>query len=217
MKQFILFSAIVFFGALSVKAQESDSNTERHEVSFDFTGFTSPLLTKVFFGGNMNTKYYPTKKWATGVDFSFAQKKIENTFNYPMGTPIINYYEIGWINQYDFVQTDKFRLGATLNNGIAISCLGDNDDRVPKNRRYGTVYVPRGIATDNLYIIEPGFAATYCVYSEKHEPDIYLTTVAKYRFAFGGAKYGDVSDFNGSYIGVGISLIGFMQGEANKE
>lgn len=56
MKQFILFSAIAFFGVLSVNAQVNDSNTERHEVSFDFTGFTSPLLAKVFFGGNMNMK-----------------------------------------------------------------------------------------------------------------------------------------------------------------
>ena len=213
MKHFLLLIVLTFSCTHTVKAQVSDTIKQKNEMSFDFTGFTTPLLTKTFLGGSIDIKYYPTKKWATGLDFSGAQKIINNTYNYAMGTPIINYYEIGWVNQYDFVQTDKLRLGASLNNGIAISVLGDNDDRVRRYGRYGNVYVPRKIATNNLYIIEPGFSASYRLYSNNHYPDFYLTTQAKYRFAIGGTKYADLSDFNGSYIGLGISIIGFMQEE----
>lgn len=213
MKHFLLLIAIAFSYPLIGNAQVSDTIKQKNEISFDFTGFTTPLLTKTFFGGSIDIKYYPTRKWATGLDFSGAQKIINNTYNYAMGTPIINYYEIGWVNQYDFIQKDKLRLGATLNNGIAISVLGDNDDRVRRYGKYRTVYVPRKIATNNLYIIEPGLSACYRLYSNKHYPDYYLTTQAKYRFAFGGTKYANLSDFSGSYIGLGISIIGFMQDE----
>ena len=210
-----LFVGISFFclSLCSVNAQESSISNIKHEMSFAVSGCTTPLLTKIFFGGSIDMKYYPTHRWGTGLDFSGAQKIINNTYNFDMGTPIINYYEIGWLNQYDFIQTEKFRIGATLNNGIAISVLGDNDDKVEKNGRYGKIYVPRKIASNYLYIVEPGFEASYCLYSEKHHPDFYLTTQAKYRFAFGGTKYADLSDFNGSFVGLGLSIIGFVDDE----
>lgn len=210
-----LFVAIFVFcsSLFVVKAQETNFSNQKHEMSFVVSGCTTPLLTKLFFGGSIDMKYYPTQRWGTGLDFSGAQKIINNTYNYAMGTPIINYYEIGWLNQYDFIQTDKFRIGATINNGIAISVLGDNDDKVEKNGRYGKIYVPRKIASNYLYIVEPGFEASYRFYSEKHHPDFYVTAITKYRFTCGGTKYADLSDFNGSFIGLGLSIIGFVEDE----
>ena len=108
-----LFVGISFFcfSLCSVNAQENSISNIKHEMSFAVSGCTTPLLTKIFFGGSIDMKYYPTHRWGTGLDFSGAQKIINNTYNFDMGTPIINYYEIGWLNQYDFIQTEKFRIG----------------------------------------------------------------------------------------------------------
>ncbi len=210
MKTKHLLVIIAFFMAVSSKAQVADSVKVYHEMAFDFVGMQTPLLTKNFFGISLDLKSYVYPKWATGVNFSYSQKIINNKFNYNMGTPIVQYYEIGWINQFDFVQTNKLRLAASLTTGIAISRLADNDDKIERHGKYGNVYVPRGIATDNLFIIEPGFETSYKIYNGNHYSDIYITTKAKYRFAFGGPKYGDISDFNGSYIGIGLSVVGLV-------
>ncbi len=216
MKTKNLFVVIVFIMAGSSKAQVIDSVKVNHEIVFDFTGMQTPILTKNFYGISIDLKGYVYPKWATGLNFSYSQKIINNKFQYSMGTPIIQFYEIGWINQFDFVQTNKLRMAATLSTGIAISCLADNDDKIERRVKSGYIYVPRGIATDNLFIIEPGFETSYKIFNGNHNPDVYITTKAKYRFAFGGPKYGDIIDFNGSYIGIGISLIGFAEEKQNK-
>ena len=210
MKSLLLFITIALFMVTSSKAQVTDSTKVHHEIVFDFIGMQTPLLTKNFFGISLDLKSYVYPKWATGVNFLYSQKIINNKFQYTMGTPIIQYYEIGWINQFDFVQTNKLRIAATLTNGLAISQLADNDDKIEKHGKYGNVYVPRGIAIDNLFIIEPGFETSYKIYNGNHYSDIYITTKAKYRFAFGEPKYGNISDFNGSYIGIGLSVIGLV-------
>jgi len=210
MKSKNLLVIIVFIITVSSKAQVADSVKVNHEMAFDFVGMQTPLLTKNFFGISIDLKSYVCPKWSTGLDFSYSQKIINNKFQYTMGTPIVQYYEIGWVNQFDFVQTNKLRIAASLTTGIAISCLADNDDKLERHGKYGNVYVPRGIATDNLFIIEPGFETYYKIYNGNHYSDIYITTKAKYRFASGGPKYGDINDFNGSYIGIGLSVIGLI-------
>ncbi|AIL44273.1 hypothetical protein BD94_0498 [Elizabethkingia anophelis NUHP1] len=42
---------------------------------------------------------------------------------------MVDFYEIGWVNQYDIIQKDKIRLGVSLNNGVVISRLGDNAEK----------------------------------------------------------------------------------------
>lgn len=86
------------------------SMTKRHEVSIDFFALRTSLLNNYFWGVGLNMKYYPTKKWGTGISVSGAWRNISETFSFSIGIPTITYTELGWLNQYDIVQANKLRI-----------------------------------------------------------------------------------------------------------
>ena len=217
MKKSILFVITVLFSLFSFGQTNDPLNQKpKHEASFDFGTFYTSVLNKDLYGYTVDIKYYPFKKLATGLSFSIAQKKIDNSFSYSIGQPIINYYEIGWVNHYDILQNDKIRLGLNLNNGIVISRLGDNDDKDRYWTKYGYQYRAKEIATNHFYLLEPGIEASFRLFSNNHYPDFYLTTKAKYRFVFGDSNYGQLNDFSNGYFGIGLSIIGFTDHEPQK-
>jgi hypothetical protein len=200
---------MLLVSAVSFGQSEKLPGKPSHEVSADLGAFYTPLLSRNVYGFNFDMKYYPVKRWATGLTASIATKKTDNSYQYTIGKPIISYDEFGWINQYDLVHKDQFRLNVNLNNGMAIAKLGDNADKVLQWTRYGNVEVPKKIATNYFYLLQPGLDISFRVYNHRHDPDIYLTAKAKYRYVFGDSKYGQLSDFSNYYVGFGISLIGF--------
>jgi hypothetical protein len=113
MKTTILQLTIAFFCSTFTYGQTEDSlkTKIKHEASMDLCAFYTPILSNDFFGCNFDFKYYPRKKIATGLNASITQKKISDTFSYSIGKPFIEYYEFGWINQYDFLQSDRIRIG----------------------------------------------------------------------------------------------------------
>jgi hypothetical protein len=214
MKKSIILTSLFLVCTLS-NSQIIDSLQQKtkHEASFDFVAFYSPVLNKDMYGGNIDFKYYPYKKWATGFSFSMTQRKITDTFSYAIERPIIYYYEMGWINQYDLLQNDKIRIGINLNNGLVISRLGDNAVLERYSTKYSYQYRAREVATNYFYLLQPGLDISYRLFSNKHYTDFYLTTKAKYRFVFGDTKYGQLNDFTNCYFGIGISIIGFTDKE----
>ncbi|MEC4050067.1 hypothetical protein OX284_011550 [Flavobacterium sp. SUN046] len=217
MKKSVVFIILVLFLSVSYGQTNNNLNQKpKHEASIDFATFYTSILNKDLYGYNIDVKYYPFKNLATGFSFSIAQKKIDDTFSFSIGQPIVNYYEIGWVNQYDILQNEKIRIGLNLNNGIVISRLGDNDDKDRYWTKYGYQYRSKEIATNYFYLLEPGIDASFRLFSNKHYPDIYLTTKAKYRFVFGDSKYGQLNDFSNGYFGIGISIIGFTDHESQK-
>lgn len=214
----VIFLITLFLICILAKAQTIDSLKQKtnNETSLDFGSFYTSMLDKNFYGANIDFKYYLYKRFATGFSYSMTQHKVEETFNYSIGQPIINYYEFGWINQYDLLQNKKFRIGLNLSNGLVISRLGDNDNL---ERYYvkGWHYHPIEVATNYFYLVQPGLDISFKLFSNKHYPDFYLTTKAKYRFVFGDGKYGQTNDFSNSYFGFGISLIGFTNEESKQK
>jgi len=208
-KYFLL--SVVFSISSIVYGQVKDSLTSKikHEASADFCAFYTPIISNDFFGFNFDFKYYPIKKFATGFNASMTQKKINNTFSYSIGQSLIDYYEFGWINQYDFMQFDRIRMGLNLNNGIAISRLCDNEIKEKYFSKYGYQYRAKAVATNYYYLLEPGLDISIRFFSNKHYPDFYLITKAKYRFVFGDSKYGSINQFSNCYFGLGLSIIGF--------
>ncbi|MEO0037190.1 MAG: hypothetical protein RIQ59_401 [Bacteroidota bacterium] len=214
----LIFLIKLLLVCIFAKAQNIDSLIQKtnNEVSFDFGSFYTSMLNKNFYGANIDFKYYVYKRFATGFSYSMTQHKVEETFNFSIGQPIINYYEFGWINQYDILQNKKFRIGLNLSNGLVISRLGDNDNL---ERYYvkGWHYRPIEVATNYFYLLQPGLDISFKLFSSKHYPDFYLTTKAKYRFVFGDSKYGQVNDFSNSYFGIGFSIIGFTNEDSNQK
>jgi hypothetical protein len=215
MNKIFFLLIVIFTCSTTIFGQTTDSlkSKTKHEASFDFGAFYTPVLSKNLYGGNIDFKYYPYKKIATGLCFSMTEKKIGDTFSYSIGQPLLDYYEIGWINQYDVVQKDKIRIGINLNNGIAISRLGDNSEKEKYWTKYGYRYGAKEVTTNYFYLLQPGLDISFRLFSKNHYPDFYLTTKAKYRFVFGDSKYGQLSDFSNYYFGLGLSIIGFTDEE----
>ena len=57
-----------------------ESRTNRHELSFGFFAMKAGLFDNHLWGGGINVKYYPSKKWGTGLIIGGAGKKISDTF-----------------------------------------------------------------------------------------------------------------------------------------
>jgi hypothetical protein len=204
----VIITIIIFSCCYTVSfAQANDTATKKklQEISFDLCGFSSNILSKNIWGGNLDFKYYLTKKWALGISFSGAQKSITDTFTFTIKDPIIDYYEVGIINQYEVLQTKKMRLGFDINNGILIARLGDNAFK----ERYGRAYQSKKIASNILYMLQVGVNFSYRIINGNHQPDFYLISKIKYRLAAGSTQYAQANDFSNLYFGIGVSLIGF--------
>ena len=214
MKAFIIFSGLMF--CLSLKSQtkafeQTPSNftiTKDHEATFDLGAFYTPLISTNAYGLNTDLKFYPYKRFATGFCASITNKKINKTFQYTIGQPVLSYYEFGWINQYDILQKDRIRIGLNVNNCIAFSQLGDNNIKEKYYAKYGVQEKAKTISNNYFYLLEPGLDMNIRLFSNKHDPDFYLTLKAKYRFVFGDTQYGQHSDFSNYYLGLGFSMIG---------
>lgn len=217
MKATILI-ALVSIGPASMYAQKIDSlkNKYNHEASIDIVAFYSPILSKKLFGGSVDFKYYPFKKIATGLSFSMTEKKVNETYSFSIQQPVLDYYEFGWINQYDIIESNKIIIALNLNNGIVCSRLADNAEKEKYWTKYGYSYRAKEVATNYFYLLQPGVNVSIKLISNKHSPDFYLTTKAKYRFVLGDSKYGSASDFSNCYFAIGLSVIGFMYEEVTK-
>ena len=193
------------FGQLNT----SSRNAIPKESAVDLCGVLTSVLAKNFCGFNFDLKYFPIKRIGTGLYFTYAKKKINNTFTYTIGKPIIGCYEIGWINQYNFLQTEKVRVAVDLNNGVSIARLGDDAIKEKRRARFGYTYISKEVATNYYYLLEPGADFSFRLFSFNHSPDIWVTTKTKYRFLFGSSQYGTTKQFSGYLFGIGISLIGY--------
>lgn len=189
------------------------SRTNRHERSFDVFASKTTILNNSLFGGGFSMKSYPQKKWGTGFLISGASKRTPDTFGFSIARPLLCYYEVGWVNSFDIVQKNWWRTGVSLLNGLAIVDLRDKAQTEKRHTRSGDVDVPKRIATNYYYLLEPGIDFSVKVVSNNHNPDFYLTGSAKYRMLFGNSGFGTQKMNSGALFSLGISVIGFGKEE----
>lgn len=205
MKRTLLLLICLFAITTFTSAQSGDSLKTKapKEIAVEINAAQTSLLSKKFYGINWNIKYFPAKRFGTGIYLIFFRRKINDTFSYRIQRPIIDYYEIGWINQYNFLQTNRVRMNISLINGVAQSRLGDNaiKERIHKN-------MPKEIASNYFYLLEPGAGISIRFASDKHDADFWLTSTASYHFVFGRTKYSTSKEFSNYLFGIGISIIG---------
>ena len=190
-----------------------ESRTDRHELSFDLFAINLKHLNNNLWGGGISMKYYPQKKWGTGLLLSGAGKRTIDTFGFSIARPILSYYEIGWLNSFDIVQKNRWRTGVNVTNGLAIAELRDKAQLEIKHTRGGDRNIPKRIATNYYYLLEPGVDVSVKLISNNHNPDFYLTGNAKYRLQFGKSRFGAQDVLPGALFSLGISLIGFDKEE----
>jgi uncharacterized protein (DUF2132 family) len=204
----------VLFFSTTLFAQEEEKVEEQlfpNEIVFDFSGFYTPILNTNFVGFSMDIRYYIRENWASGINISYASRKTNNDFRYDVLSPAVQYSEISWLNQFDLLKKEKFRIGLQLSNGLAMATLVDRDIVEEFWDEYGVTESAKRIQTNYFYILQPGIEASVRVYDNRRFPDVYLTAEAKYRKAMGTPKFAATSDFESYYVGVGISLVGFLE------
>ena len=209
MKPHYFITALFFLCFFSASAQENDTLFhQKKEIAFDLLAFHSPILNRNFFGFSMDAKYYVKPKWGTGFNFAAATKWISTDFSLGAAEPDVSFLTIGWLNQYDLIQSERVRVGINLNNGLAIIRLRDRSETEVYWDEFGYTEVPVSRASNTLYIIEPGITASFRLFSPKNFTGVFLTTQAKYRQAIGNTKFGRTADYTNYFVGVGVSFIG---------
>jgi hypothetical protein len=207
MKGKILTLAISFFGLTMLYGQTTDN--PENEASFGLGTFYTQVLSNDLYGFNFDFKYYPFNRIATGLNVSISKKEIGDSFSDSIQQPVIDYYELGWLNQYDFLRSDKMRMGFNISNGVVISRLGDKSIKESYWTEYGFRERSKEVATNYFYLLQPGLDISFRLFSKNGYPDLYLTTKAKYRFVFGENKYGQLNDFSNFYFQLGLSMLIF--------
>lgn len=164
MKQILLVLFFLFQLTKFTYGQPSDSSQIKasKECAIELSGIQTSLLSKSFYGINYNIKYFPGKRFGTGAYIIFSPKRISDTFSYSIKKPIVQFFEIGWINQYNILQTNKLRMNISLVNGFSQVRLGDNAIKEKIHK-----YAPKEIASNFFYVIEPGSSISYKLISGK--------------------------------------------------
>lgn len=211
MKSRILLLAMLSVSFLFAQEEEwIESQTLPNEIAFDFSGFYTPVLSTNFIGFSMDIRYYVRENWSSGFNVSYAPRKVATDFQYDVLNPAVEYSEISWLNQFDLLKKEKFRIGLQLSNGLAMATLVDRDIIEEFWDEYGVTQSAKRVVTNYFYILQPGIEAAVRVYDNRGFPDVYITTEAKYRKAMGSPKFATPGDFSSYYIGIGVSLIGFL-------
>lgn len=202
MKKYFLINAFLVATIGNVFGQPDSIKVIKYqpECEADFYMIQTSLLSRNFYGMNYNLKFFPAKHIGTGLYAILSLKDIKNTYNYSIKKPVILYSEIGWTNQYNFIQTKKVRMDFSMANCLAVASLCDGAIRRGK--------YPKEIATNYFYAFEPGTGILYNLSSGKKDPGCWLSAEYDYRFVIGGTKYSSPNDFPGNLFKIGFSLIG---------
>lgn len=200
------YVALMLF--MNLNAQSS-AHVANHEIGVSMGSCWTPVATNGTFGMYLDLMWNPFKNFSSGFNMTMSQKKIAQNFSFSDEQPLMNFYEVGWLNKYDLVHKDELRISAVLNSGMAIARLGDNSIQEKYWTKYGYRYRAHEVASDYFFVMEPGVEISKRIFACDHYPDFYLTGIARYRLAAGHPEFGDVKDFCGPYFGLGISIIGF--------
>ena len=214
MKHTILFVSAILFFCFSASAHihhhcdchKCDTNGVKGEGDLGF--YYTPLISQPSLGAAIDVKFLVAPKLFSGLSLAASGTNIGNTFNYTIGSPRINYYEIGWLNTYDVYSKKNLLVNAELNNAFAGASLADNDQKEEYYSRYGKSYRAKVIARNYYYVLEPGIAAALKLGEDKCKQDYYLIAKARYRFAFGDSRFASAQGFSGMSLSIGIAIRG---------
>ena len=207
-KRNLLFYMIIFVG-IKVSAQERIFKTDKSAFAqIDFSAVGTPMLNEFFLGYSMDIKFSPKDKFFTGISYTKSGKIVDNDFGLGINSPVINYYDVSWVNQYRIVQNKHLRMNLSLNNGVAFIRLGNDEIReIVHDPFYGTASMPKKIVLDTYYLVEPGVDFQVPIKGHENYVKLYLTGKLKYRCLIGHGTLGDNHNLNNIYTSLGVSYM----------
>lgn len=196
-------------------AQRKSSN-EKY-LSVDIGYIHTQLLNKNFNGGNFDFKFYVLPNFSTGLSTNILGTNTTDTFGFSVKRPQLNFISIGWINQFDFYNKNRFRFSASLNNALGITTLTDKEtySMVWVNNHYQKQY--KQVASNYHYLFEPGIEAGFLLSNSQSDTKVYLTTKARYRSASNKINFGDPNSISHWYFGIGINFIGLAEEQSSSQ
>ena len=190
-------------------AMTADARSNRQEISLYMFALKTKLTENHLWGGGFEIRLYLKNKWSTGIFLGVAGRRITDTFTFSIAKPVVSYAEMGWLNQYDIIQKDKFRVGLQLATNFGFAELRDKAQKVRERTRYGYRDLPKKVAVNTYYIAAPGLDISLKLKSISNSPDIFLTANSKYRMAVGNRRFGPKDALLGPLFSIGVSFIGY--------
>jgi hypothetical protein len=208
-KRFATFLLLVAAAAgLSAQETQQPPKAILHDGTAYLGTFYTPMLEEHFIGAAFSVKGYLAKRYAAGFSMSYSYHRTTNAFEKPAGSPVLDYFEWGVEQQYDFVQRSRLRIGASLNNGLGMVQLSDWDSVIQYVTPRGLRNRAKPVATNYFYQVQPGIDVAVRCTSAENAVALYVTGKVKYNIMIGYPRFGTTSDFCKPYFGVGLMLAG---------
>jgi hypothetical protein len=168
-------------------------------------------------GANFDIDFYLSERFATGFSFEYFGRSVADTFGFPIGLPRVNYVGLGWNNQWDFWEANRWRASATFGLFFGGPTLVDRSQKIitqnpdgSSNSQYKT------IASNTLFCITPGVELGYSLLPNA-DFDLQLSAKLRYRSAEGKTEFSTLDAFNKWYAGIGITIIGLAEPTASHQ
>jgi len=162
-------------------------------------------------GANFDMDFYLTERFATGFSFEYFGRSVADTFGFPIGLPRVNYIGLGWNNQWDFWEANRWRASGTFGLFFGGPTLVDRSQKIITQNPDGSTNTQyQTIASNTLFCITPGVEVGYSLLPNA-DFDLQLSAKLRYRSAEGKTEFSNLDAFNKWYAGIGITIIGIAE------
>jgi hypothetical protein len=196
MRNFILFFLFNLFSF----AQDIDSKIEA-----DILYSQSQLFDKTFHGLSFGVSGAWKENIYVGA-FVNLQFKNTNPSHFIVQDPLVTHVDFGIQIKKYLVRTNRFHLSPFLINSWGITSLQDQSITEIVETEFGPEERAVTIERNHLFLVQAGVDLQFRLADSKRGPQYFLSTRAAYRTGFGRLNYGFLSDYQGLYFGVGLTL-----------
>lgn len=179
------------------------------EVAFDFHLFQTRFIQHPTRGIQLDGRYYPQKWLAIGMGLTSSKTSAPQFKTSTLTHPSVYFLETAAHAWLDFIQLPRFRLSGLFAPGVLAT--GIQNEVFATNPWTGKIYsdAPQVISRRVLTSLQSGFSASFRIYSNQHQPDIFVTGQWRYRKTWGQHPEIPQASFNGPQWNIGITLIGW--------
>jgi hypothetical protein len=180
-------------------------------VAVDLHYLKGPVAGHGMNGANFDMDFYLSEKFATGFSFEYLGRSVSDTFGFTVGLPRVNYIGLGWNNQFDFWEHNRWRASGTFGLFFGGPTLVDRSQKIVNQNPDGSSSTQyKTIASNALFCITPGVEMGYSLLPNSNF-DLQLSAKLRYRSAEGKTEFSNLDAFNQWYAGIGITLLGIAE------
>ncbi len=178
-------------------AQTSEENKEK-PLSFEMCFARTNIFGETFHGMSGHYIFFLSKRFGTGLALFTCQAAIDRNFGYSIVSPQLLYNQYGWLNQYLLIRSMYVKFKLNFNNGLILVRLLD-DGRIGTP---GQIILQQNLEKNFYYFLSPGADLSIRLFGPLH-----FTAGINYRFLFGKSHFSSSSEFQGTGINFGVTMM----------